>query len=279
MGKSTFRIIFMISTTLLIFNTLCAQTFDLQSIPSDKKQFGVSYNRPFYKNSFDISTFSGVYQLSMNIPVSSKLNIIGNIPFIATSYSINYGYGEYNYSENGLGNIFIGMQTNIKPIDNKKSIFTFGLYVPTASEKAAFNGAIADYYYMSKYNPNSLGIYFNYAFHKLNAEGLKYGFEIGPNLMIPTKGNGAETEFLAHYGIIGGYQIKQITLSLEFVGVVIISEDIQKFEDRFVNMLNIGAQWDGGIVKPMIYYKYYLRKEIRQTIDGVLGIGVNVVID
>jgi hypothetical protein len=98
-------------------------------------------------------------------------------------------------------------------------------------------------------------------------------------LLIPTKGNGAETEFLAHYGITGGYQINQLTMSLEFVGVVIISEDIQKFEDRFVNMLNIGTQWDGGIVKPMVYYNYYLRKEIRQTIDGVLGIGVNVSID
>ena len=68
-------------------------------------------------------------------------------------------------------------------------------------------------------------------------------------------------------------------MSLEFVGVVVISEDIRNFEDRFVNMLNVGGQWDGGIVKPMIYYKYYLREEIRHTIDGVLGIGVNVWID
>ena len=226
-----------------------------------------------------MSTFSGVYQLYLDIPVSSKLNIVGSIPLIVTSYSINYGFGEYNYSENGLGNVFLGIQTNPESIDNRKNIFTFGLYLPTASEKASFNGATADYYYIGKYIPNSLGIYFNYAFHKLNIEGFKYGFEIGPNLMIPTKGNGAETEFLAHYGITGGYQIKQLTLSLEFVGVVVISEDIQNFEDRFVNMLNIGAQWDGGIVKPMIYYKYYLREEIRHTIDGVLGIGVNVWID
>ena len=279
MGQKSFRISMFLAVIFFAFNYLYAQTFDLQYIPKDEKQFGFSYNRAFYKNSINFSTLSGVYQLYIDIPVSSKLNLIGNIPYISKSYNVNFGFGEYSYSANGIGNIFIGLQSNQKSNDNGKDIITFGLYLPTGSEDASYNGTISDYYHMSKYIPNSIGIYFNYAFHKRNNDGFNYGLEIGPNVISPTKRNSFTTEFFAHYGIITGYQVDQISLNLEFVGNVVISEDIEEFGDRFVNMLNFGAQWMGTAVTPRIYYKIYLRDEMRQMVDGVLGVGVNLSID
>jgi len=265
--------------TFFAFNFLYSQTFDLQYIPKDEKQFGLSYYRTFYKNSPYISTSTSVYQLYLDVSVGSKLNLIGDIPYISTSYSANYGFSEGSYYANGLGNIFIGLQSNLSSGENSKNIITFGLYLPTASEDASYNGMVSDFYYMSKYIPNSIGIYFNYAFHKRNMEGLDYGLEIGPNIISPTKRNNATTEFFAHYGIITGYRIDQFSLNLEFVGNVIISGEIQEFSDRFINILNIGAQWMGPTVTPKIFYKIYLRDTIRQTVDGVLGVGVNLSIN
>ncbi len=267
---------------LLMFTTLnilSAQTLDLQTIPNNKIQFGFNFNKAFYTSHTDMSASSGVYQLYVNIPVSSKLNIIGDIPYLNTSYDINYGFGEFSYSENGFGNIFVGIQTKPKMMDDKRSIFTLGLFLPTAAEQASLNGVLADYYNFSKYLPNTFGFYFNYAYHRINTEGFNYGLELGPNLLIPTKNNNSETELFAHYGIIAGYQIDKLLLNLEIIGIAVISQDIDNFGDRFINMLNIGAQWRESTVTPKIFYKIYLRDDIRHNIDGVLGIGVNISIN
>lgn len=262
--------------SFLITNVLSAQTLNLQTIPGNKMQFGFSFNKPFYSENSNMSTSTGVYQLYFNIPVSSKLNIIGSIPYINTSGDIDYGFGKFNYSENGLGNIFIGLQTVPGIRENRKSIFSFGLSLPTADEEAATKGLMADYYGIQKYVPKSLGVYFNYAYHKLNKEGFRYGFELGPNLLIPTKSNGAETEFYMHYGINTGYQVNKLLFNVEFIGIAIISEDIDNFGDRFKNSINFGLQWKETKVIPKIFYKIYLKKEMRDRIDGVLGIGVSV---
>ena len=267
---------------LLMFTTLnviSAQTIDLQTIPNDKIQFGINFNKAFYASHTEMSALSGVYQLYVNIPVSSKLNIICDIPYLNTSYDINYGFSQFSYTQNGFGNIFVGFQTKPKIPDNRRSIFTLGLFLPTAAEQASVNGVLADYYNFSKYLPNTFGFYFNYAYHHINTEGFNYGLELGPNLLIPTKSNNSETEFFAHYGIIAGYQINKLLLNLEIVGIVVISQDIDNFGDRFINMLNIGAQWKGAIVTPKVFYKIYLRNEIRHNVDGVLGIGVNISIN
>jgi hypothetical protein len=257
---------------------LSAQTLDFQTIPNNRMQFSFSFKKTFYSTNRDMSTFSGVYQLNANIPVSSKLNIIGNIPYINTSFDIDYPFGHYSYSRSGLGNIFLGLQTKPQIMESRRSTFTFGLFLPTASETASLNGALSDYYYFSKYIPNSLGFHFNYAYHYIPAEGFNYGLEIGPNLLIATESN-SETEFLMHYGITGGYQINKLLFNIEVIGVVIVSEDIGNLGDRFVNMINIGMEWRENTVAPKIFYKYYLRDDINRTVDGVLGIGVNVSID
>jgi hypothetical protein len=266
---------------LLLFvslNYISAQTLDLQTIPSDKMQFGFNFNKEFFSNnSIGVSNLSGVYQLNFNIPISSDLNIIGDIPYVITNYEFNLGFfGVYRYSENGFGNVFIGLQTKPELVENEKSIFTFGLFLPTASKEASFDGLTADSYYFPKYYPNAFSLYFNYAYHQINSEGLNYGLELGPNVLIPTKENNSGAEFFIHYGLMGGYQINRLLLSLEFVGYGILSEEVENFGDRFINMVNIGAQWKDATVTPTIYYKIYLRDEIRHNIDGVLGIGVMV---
>ena len=260
-------------------NILSAQTLDLQAIPNDKIQFGFNFNKAFYTSNTDMSTLSGVYQLYVNVPVSSKLNIIADIPYLNTSFDVNFGFGQLSYNENGFGNIFLGIQTKPKIMDERRSIFTFGLFLPTAAEQASVNGLFADYYSFSKYLPNTFNFYFNYAYHYLNTEGFNYGLELGPNLLIPTESSSYETELFAHYGIIAGYQINKLLLNLEVTGIVVISQEVDNFGDRFMHALSIGAQWRETTVTPKIFYKIYLRDDISKNVDGVLGIGVNISID
>lgn len=252
----------------------------MQNIPDNKIHFDLSYCKPFYPNDNYRSLYSNVYQFSVYFPVSSKLNLIGNIPFINAGYHYDYGFYKNSYSETGIGNIFIGVQSNIKATDLEKSIISFGLFLPTADENISTYGLLAEYYNLQKYTPNSIGLYINYAYHKLNDEGIIYGFEAGPNILISSeRRNGSGSEFLLHYGANGGYKINKLLLNVEFTGVVFISEDFVNFSDRFTNAAGFGVQWFEKIVTPRVFYKVYLDKRVREYVRGVLGAGVSVSVD
>ncbi len=269
---------------LIIYISYCntqAQTFNLRSVPTGKIQLGFNFEKPFFKNSLGFSTLSGVYQFSVNVPVSSKLNIVSDIPFITTKYEVDFGsfIGKYKFDQSGFGNIFIGLQTNGNPFENKRSIFTFGLYLPTASEDVAINGLYINYYNFQEFFPNSLGLYFNYAYHNLPSEGFIFGLDIGPNIIISTIGEGPNPELFIHYGISAGYRVNKFLIKSEFYGIALMSGDVQNFADRFVNLFDIGVQWMDDYVKPKLFYSIYLDRDINRIMDGMLGVGVTVSID
>ena len=130
----------------IAIDVLSAQTLDFQTIPNNKKQFGFSFKKAFYSTNRNTTTLSGVYELSANIPLSSKLNIIGNIPYINTSYDIDNGFGRYSYSESFLGNIFIGLQTKPQIMENRISCIhiwtTITNYVRKSSIKRSIVGLL-----------------------------------------------------------------------------------------------------------------------------------------
>ncbi len=268
---------------IILFTFQCyAQTLNLQSIPSDKIRIGFTFEKPFYPSNSNISAFSGNYELSCNIPLSSKLNLLLEVPYIYTKYEVNFSFDDYHYSykydRGGAGNVFIGLQT--KPgIDNdSKSIATFGLFLPTADTKASYTGLFNNYYEIQKFVPNSVGLYFNYAHHKFYEEGFIFGFELGPNVFIPTKGM-SDLELFIHYAATTGYQINKLQINLEFIGIGIVSQSVNNFGDRLINQLGFGTQWKETFITSKVYYKIYLKEGLSNTIDGVLGIGVSVPIN
>ncbi len=264
----------------VLSNIIFSQTFNLQSVPKDITQLGFQFEKGFLASDTELSTLSGSYQINCNIPISSKFNLIGNIPFITSSYEQeDYGYGSETYSESGFGNVFVGLQTNPEIINNKKSFITFGAFLPTAEEDVSIIGIFFNYYDIQKYLPNSFGLYFNFAHHVIKDEGFNYGMEIGPNLLIPTKESSLDTEMFLHYGVNAGYQIYKLSLNMELLGLVFVTQDVNEFDDRFIHSLNFGASWKERTFTPKIFYKIYLKEEMSDMIDGVLGIGVTVSLD
>ncbi len=255
-----------------------AQTFDFQSIPSSKMHFGFSLHRPSYQRMSDISFLSGVFQLKANIPITSKINIVGEIPYVNISYETNYGFGTYKYERMGFGNVFVGVQLNPESVESK-SVMTLGVFLPTADELAAPNGLLAHYYEINKFMPNTMGLYYNYAYHHLQSQGFNYAMELGPNVMIPTKQNNGSTELFLHYGLNAGYRINKLFLNMEFVGVAIVTQDVDNFGDRLLNAMNFGAQWKEENIALKVFYKYYLKESLRDVVKGVMGIAVSAAIN
>ncbi|MFC2103559.1 hypothetical protein ACFLSS_03930 [Bacteroidota bacterium] len=279
MKNRFYRTVFSFLLVSISLYTSTAQSLNFQIMPNEKLQFGYSFSKPFYSSNLDMSALSGVHQLSFNIPLSSKFNITGDIPYISTSYESDYGYGTFNYEESGFCNIYIGVQTNPVITDGARSIFSFGVFLPTAEEKASFNGLFINYYDIQKYLPNSVGIYFNYAYHKITNENIFFGVEVGPNILIPTEDDVGDTEIFIHYGFNVGYLVSNLALSVEFIGIAIVTASGGNLGDRLINLLDFGAQFNGTVISPKIFYKIYLKEGISDVVDGVLGLGFSVSID
>ncbi len=113
-----------------------------------------------------------------------------------------------------------------------------------------------------------------------------FGLEVGPYVIISTSSDyegdielyDDETELFLHYGISCGFLAKYVALTAEFAGVMIVTEDVDDFSDRVFNVLTIGAQWNRGSIRPGIFYKFYLEEYMRESMNGVLGIKVDIIL-
>ena len=253
---------------------ISAQSFILENPPIDKTRFEFRYLRPFFEGSSDLSFLSGVYDFSVSIPVGSKMNFVGSIPFVIMG-------GEEIETESGIGNIYIGLQHRLKSTAEKGVTLSFGAFLPTTPDdkySVPFLGAITNYIELQKYFFNAMTIHGNAAYHRRHSNGLMYDLEIGPYLMVPTKGEEIEAELFLHYGISCGYRITDFILKAEFAGIGIITEEDYDFGDRFFHELVFGVLWDHGFIRPGIFYKLYLNKEWSESFHGVLGIKFQVML-
>ncbi|MGE5847639.1 MAG: hypothetical protein ACM34O_13000, partial [Ignavibacteria bacterium] len=113
--------------TVFLFSVeiLTAQTFNLLNIPSEKLQFGLRFDKAFYSQNYNYSSLSGVYDIDINIPLTSKLNLIASVPYIYTSYQVDYYVESGEFKEDGLGNIFVGLQTKSGSPEMNRSTISF----------------------------------------------------------------------------------------------------------------------------------------------------------
>lgn len=255
----------------VLINCVTAQTFLFQGIPREKTQFSLRFMRPNFKYGSDLSTLSGIYDLSVNIPINQKLNFVGSIPYQTFTFE------DYD-TENGVGNIYIGLQTKSGIKNNKKSIGSFGVFLPTAEDNfAVFYSSFTNFIDYHKYFSDLLTVYGNFAYFSNSSKGVYYGIELGPNIMIPTtKDYYGDTELFMHYGISVGFQDNNFTVLAELMGLASITTDEEKFEDRFIHVLDFGFTYTINRVTPGIFYKAYLKEDMSDVVEGVLGIKIDV---
>jgi len=247
--------------------------------PSESNQFAFSFDKPFYNGEDNTSTLTGIYQLYCDVPISSKFNIVGNIPFINISNELDENYYNYSFSENGVGNIFIGLQTRPEFSEIGMSSISFGILLPTADEDVSVNGVFINYSDILKFIPNSLGLYFNYAFYKKSEDGFNYGLEIGPNILFPTEGQGRDEEILVHYAAGAGFRKEIFEINAEFLGIGIVTDDDDDLNERLIHQLSIGTILHFENVSPKLFYRFYINDNFEKILDGVLGLGITVSFD
>lgn len=244
----------------------------MESIPSDKIKIGANYLHSYYTSKSYFN--SKIYNFSASFPISTRKNLIIKIPYLENKISYSkfcYCCCQKNKKYSGIGNIFIGYQS----ISNRdlNSALTLGLFLPTKDEDYIFN-IFTDYYNYPYYLHDYFSIYANYAKHKFITEAFRFGYEVGPTISFNSEDDG--TEFSLHYGIEISAYIKDFILNLEVVGQGFLTNgNYDNFFERFINMLNFGVLLDHDFFTPKIYYKIFLKDDVRKMLDGVLGVGVS----
>jgi len=247
-----------------------AQTFYMQPMPPEHVCLELRYLRSDYATDADQSAVSGVFDFSLGVRIDSKSAAQISIPIT----SVQFGDGE---RESAVGNIYIGVQRLIGGEGYRSSALSFGVFVPTAEKHdltTYLTGLFANYCEMQKYMPSILTIYTNYSFRYERPSGGIFGFEIGPSLYMPTGDNDGGGELYIHYGFSGGVGVSGFRILTELTGLFMLSWDSDEFSDRFVNALTFGARWAGGPLQPGVFYKFYLKDYLNDTVDGVLGLEI-----
>ncbi len=156
---------------ILFSPLLSAQTFLLQTPPTEKAQIGLRFMRPNFAGEAGLSTLAGTYDLSLQVPVGPRLNLVGSLPF--SNFSAEDADGE-----SSIGDIYLGLQAR-----QGASSFSFGAFLPTAQEdkfSAFLIGVLGNFYELQRSLPNTLTLYGNYAYRYHHAQGAMFGLELGP---------------------------------------------------------------------------------------------------
>ena len=256
---------------LLTLSRITAQNILFQDVPGENTRLQLRFMHPSMDSRVDYSFFSGVFELNANIPVTSKLNISAALPLS------NYAPSEWD-GESGIGNLFIAAQPILKQDSSIKAVVTIGVTLPTAStdkNRANYTGLLTNFHHSHKYAPDILAIYTNIANHYFTPNGVFYGFELGPRIWIPTGSGDRDIEFMIHYGLTAGINSGGLLLNAELVGLIILSGTADSFSDRMFHTLALGAGYTGWPVQPGIFYKLYLKEELSDSVDGVLGLSLS----
>jgi hypothetical protein len=253
-----------------------AQGFQMEGPQSDRTKLGVRFLHPDFEEAEGLSLFSGLYQLSLSVHVSPKLNVVVKLPIGSVA-------GDDIESQTGFGNIYAGIQYKLKDSKKTQTSASLGVYLPTANKNkglSAFIGMYSNFSRFFQFLPETVTVSLNLTYYHLEAEGLFFGAEVGPDVIIPNEEYyTGEVELFIHYGLTTGYRFNNFEIKGEFVGLGILSEEVDSFSDRFFNKVILGLNWIGGRIRPGLFYKVNLDKDIRDFVRGAFGFSINYIVN
>jgi len=252
---------------VILVHSAQAQSFKFQNMPQDQTQYEIRFLKPNFDGDADLSFFTGVYDLTINVPATPTVNVVLSVP-----------YGNYSYegeSESGIGNLYVGIQNRAMMDHGSGTSYALGLFLPTTSENDVIVQSVGIYtnaYEWQKFIPNTLTVYGNFSYIKKQANGPLFGIEFGPNVWIPTEdGDSRDTDFLLHYGVKAGLGAGKVTFLAEFTGVAILTGDADSFDERTLHALAVGARLNLDSVAPSIFYEAPLDDDLSYILDNVIG--------
>ena len=250
----------------LVFVSLPGQNYLLSPMADDHTQIRLTFGSPSFDTRTEYSLFTGIYNFYACTPLSEGLNFAVNVPIAGYSWE----YESYGDSETGIGNISLALLGNNDAGEDSRLAYGGGIYLPSASQDIAYMGVVSNYYRISDYLYDATIIYGQLGYEKKFPNNLFLGFEILPNYAI-ANGDREDSEFYLQYGGAVGVRSEKVGFTVELGGIRILTGDYDE-EDRSTHQMNMGVSYNFGITSAGLSYMFYFDDEIKDNVDGVLGI-------
>lgn len=238
---------------------------------SDHSQFGIRFLHPHLSDDFDLKVLTGTYDFSFAFPVGTAWSLVGTVPFVKVAIE--------RQDSSNFGNIYVGLQTREPEERSRSTRFGFGAFLPTATrddESTLLFGALTNYHDVAKYLPEYLTLVMTPNYRQRVGTSGVLGLEVGPQVLIPTGGEGDELEIFLQYGIAAGLQASSLSLLAEFMGLFMMTIDDLDLGERFVNSVQARASTRIGLFRPSVFYRLPLDDNQQEFLDASLGVQLEV---
>jgi len=232
--------------------------------------------KPFFKED-GFQFLSGVVFLSGSGPVGRSVRIEADVPLVRAGLS----NGALAESSLRLGNPYAGVR--IHQADRPLSGY-FGLRLPLASEPqtaaaglAMEVGAMTDPDRLEAFLSNVLTVRAGAELRSVSPGGLLIGAKLGPSLLVPTKGEGADPELFADYGVQAGYEGAAIRATVGITGRLLATEDVSFAERTFHSITGV-IELRRGPVRPSLLFRMPLDSSVRESHSATVGFGMAIVL-
>jgi hypothetical protein len=248
-----------------------SQSISLDEFPAKEFSLGLDYSRPFFDLRPSLSLLTGGYNISLHIPSARSFNFVVRLPFAVLGGKDTHEAGTC------AGNIYLGVQTRIQGSIQKGTSVSAGVSIPTAPSgrlHVKSVGLCTDTLHFYRYTPNLLAIKINVAIHSREHLNRFHAFHLGAVVTLPTGAGKGDMELWGRYGVGAGAWTGDTILSAELLGIVHLSENIEKFSHRFTHSLILAATYDRFTIKPSLFIRLYFDRDLNQTLDAVAGLKI-----
>jgi hypothetical protein len=257
--------------SLLAATAAWAQPYLFFGPRSEYPQFGVRFLHPKLDEDLELKTLTGTYDFGFAFPLSPSLNLVGMVPLVKVAIE--------NQDSSGFGNVYVGVQTREPEAESRLTSASFGVFLPTASRDDSGTlqlGAGFNVHDFAKYVPDYLTVVMTPSYQqRIGASGV-LGLEVGPQVLIPTGGEGNDVEIFLQYGAAAGLQRETVSLLVEVIGLYTMTFSEVSAGDRFYHSLQGKVATQIGLFRPSLFYRLPLDDNQKDFLDSSLGLQLEV---
>ena len=150
--------------------------------------------------------FSGVFALSGRGAVSSRVSVVGELPFVRHESTLEDPFFPEEFSSNTIGNPYAGVELQLA---SGPAFLEFGVRPPLAADDepaATLTGIVSDLTRWEAFFPDAFSIVGAFNIREVTPSKIAYRLRVSPALVIPTdNSSGDETTLFAVYSFQIGY--------------------------------------------------------------------------
>lgn len=260
-----------------------AQAFMLEDWPADRLRVTLKYLHPnltgvIYQN--DLTFYAGVYDLSINLPVSRnrRWNLEVSLPLLVNKMKTKPIY--WDQSEIITGELYLGFQYKLKATPKKGTSLSAGLYLGTTPDNNHHTYDMAlntNFVGFPKYQGDRI-LTTNIASYLVMGR-FRFGWQAGLASFVSADRGYMDPLLYLHYGGFGSFRLDFVTLRVELAGFMILAgeRDHLNMADS-TNTVAFGAHFGRGRIRPGIFYKKCLTEENRREVKDVLGFQIQMIL-